>query len=363
MSKIRLLEISGTPYQMGYQHGQAYAESIREFTEERIELCSNPDWTGRELPPETALSLGEACLDEHRACSPDLVEELRGISDATGLGLPELVIVNGFTDFVDTVANYENAVMSPAPHSADNCTGFIVPGGASADGRGFLGQTWDMHRSATSYVIMLRGRPTGKPAFLAFTIMGCVGMIGMNEAGIAVGINNLTAADGRAGVTWPFVIRKILEQTTLDDALECVTSARLAGGHNYFLADRNGRGYNVEAMSTRYHIEATNGNCIVHTNHCLQAANIALQRPRLPASQASSESRLERAAELLANGEVTIEGLMALTRDQHREYGICVDNEELLGETCGAAIMRPATRELWAVCGLPTENEYERFVV
>ena len=30
-------------------------------------------------------------------------------------------------------------------------------------------------------------------------------------------------------------------------------------------------------------------------------------------------------------------------------------------ESSGAAIMRPATGELWAVWGLPAENEYESF--
>jgi hypothetical protein len=30
-------------------------------------------------------------------------------------------------------------------------------------------------------------------------------------------------------------------------------------------------------------------------------------------------------------------------------------------ESSGAMVMRPATGELWAVWGLPSENEYERF--
>ena len=48
------------------------------------------------------------------------------------------------------------------------------------------------------------------PDFLTFTVTGCIGMIGMNSAGITVGVNNLMATDGQIGVTWPFVVRKIL---------------------------------------------------------------------------------------------------------------------------------------------------------
>ncbi|MEZ4609969.1 MAG: hypothetical protein R2838_06930 [Caldilineaceae bacterium] len=44
---------------------------------------------------------------------------------------------------------------------------------------------------------------------MTFTITGCVGMIGMNEHGVAVGINNLLGRDGRPGVHWPFVVRHV----------------------------------------------------------------------------------------------------------------------------------------------------------
>ena len=48
---------------------------------------------------------------------------LQGIGEATGLSLAELVVVGGFTDFIDTVYNLK-ATTSPVPaHAgADNCT-------------------------------------------------------------------------------------------------------------------------------------------------------------------------------------------------------------------------------------------------
>ncbi len=358
MPPIRLLEIGGTHYEMGYHHGLAYADSIREFTAERLRLAGDPLWTGQSRSQADILALGDACLAAHQDYAPDLMEELRGTADATGLSQTELVIMNGFTDFADVIARPDH----PSPHDADNCTAFIVPNGAG--GQGLIGQTWDMHYSATPYVVLLRGRPAGKPAFLVFTITGCVGMIGMNDAGIAVGINDIMANDGRPGVTWPFVVRRMLEQSTLDDALACLLDAPLAGAHNYVLADSAGRGYNVEAMPSHREVTAVNGNPFVHTNHCLHAATLPFARPRLDYAQENSESRLERAHELLNGGAVTVDDLMALTRDRGALNGICtVVNAPWEVETCGAAIMRPATREFWAVWGLPTENAYERFVV
>lgn len=148
MSKLRLLKLAGSPYDIGYAHGRAFADDIRRYTEERVALAGEAGWTGHALSQEEVLALGEACVAEHRAYAPELIAELEGIADATGLGLAELVIMNGFTDFVDTVYSYAQQRVA-TPQAADDCTAFIVPNRHAVDGQGFFGQTWDMHASST----------------------------------------------------------------------------------------------------------------------------------------------------------------------------------------------------------------------
>ena len=363
MNRIRVIKLCGTPYEMGYAHGQRFHDEIHMFTEERVRLCQDADWTGQNLSRAAVIALAEACVAEHQAYAPDLMQELQGMADATGLSLAELVINNGFTDFIDVVYNLgaEREPTIAPPLVADNCTAFMVPPSRSASGQAFLGQTWDMHASATPYVILIHGQPDDAPEFLTFTITGCVGMIGMNSEGICVGINNLMATDGQIGVTWPFVVRQILQQASLDAALECLTGAKLAGAHNYMLMDRQGRGYEVEAMSTSHHVQSLADETITHTNHCLIQQNLDVARERPPESRTSSENRLRRARELLANNAVTVEDLMALTRD---DVAICTRPKPPMHvESCGAAIMSPTSGDFWSVWGIPADNEYERFVI
>lgn len=362
MTKMRVLEISGSFYEMGQQHGKAFADEIQRFTEDRIRLSSSEKWTGRTLSSEAVLRLADACVEEHEKYAPELMDELRGMADATGLSLAALIINNGFTDFIDTVYAVGDITQKARmpEYAADNCTAFLVPKEASADGQAMYGQTWDMHESATPNVILLHGKPDNSAHFLSFTITGCVGMIGMNEHGIAVGINNIMAADGQVGVTWPFVVRKMLMQETIDDALACLLKARLAGAHNYLLMDKQGRGYNIEAMSTRFHIDQLDKESLVHTNHCLIPENRDVERERMPESLANSKQRLSRAQELLQDKGITPETLMELTRDAE----VCQRSHEPMHvESSGAAIMRPATGDFWAVWGLPPENDYEHFVI
>ncbi|HET8985916.1 MAG TPA: C45 family peptidase, partial [Trueperaceae bacterium] len=208
------------------------------------------------------------------------------------------------------------------------------------------------------------GRPAGGPDFIVYTTAGCVGMIGMNEAGLSVGINNLMAADGRPGVTWPFAVRAMLEKETRDDALEVLAGARLAGGHNYLVLDADGNGANVEAMPTRSHTTLLASEVVAHTNHCLAPSTLAVERQREAGSQASSEARLADAYRLLGEAAsrgdaLSIEDVQGVTADT---ASICHrGTPPLFVATCGAVVMRPATRELWAAAGMPSSEPYVRF--
>ena len=355
---LPVLDVAGTPAQMGATHGTFARVQLRAFAAERVHLAGSPLWTGRSLTRDQVLALGEASLEAHRAYAPDLAQELDAMAEAAGLSAAEVVIVNGFTDFVDTVfaVGPGARVAAPVPEDAMDCTAFLVPGGRATDGRALFGQTWDMHETATEHVIVLRGAPATAPAFVAFTSVGCVGMIGMNEHGLVVGINNLSAGDGAVGVTWPFVVRKALQERDLAGALRCIGEARLAGAHNYLVLDAAGRGANVEATTTRTVVTELAHEALVHTNHCVAPATRAVERERDPAAVASSARRLVRGAELLDRDGLGPEDLMAVTRD---DEAICYRGAPPRHvATCGAVVARPADRAFWAVRGLPSEHPY-----
>ena len=357
---LPILDVAGTPAQMGAAHGLYARSQLRAFAAERVHLAGSPTWTGRSLTRAQVLALGEASLEAHRAYAPDLADEVEAMAEAAGLTAAEVVIVNGFTDFVDTVYAVGPGERVPAavPEEAMDCTAFLVPGARTADGRALFGQTWDMHETATEHVMVLRGAPVDAPAFVAFTSVGCVGMIGMNEHGLVVGINNLSAGDGAVGVTWPFVVRKALKERDLAGALRCITEARLAGAHNYLLLDAAGRGANVEATTTRTAITELAAEPVLHTNHCIAPDTRAVERPREFLAVASSARRLARGAELLDRDGLGPEDLMEVTRDAEAICYRGVPPRHVA--TCGAVVARPADRAFWAVRGLPSEHPYVR---
>ncbi len=351
---IRLLRLEGDPAHRGAVHGAAYHNEIRRYTDERVRLSVNGSWAGRPAAPEDALELAEAMLAAHQLYAPDLFDEMASLADAAGISPAQASIVGGFTDFVDAV----RALGAEPGLEEDDCTAVLVPP-ESADGGGLLGQTWDMHDSATEHVTLLHIIPEEGPESIIFTTVGCLGQIGLNSAGIAIGINNLVAANGKIGVTWPFVVRKALAQADIESALVCILEADLAGAHNYLLLDASGVGYNVEAMPDYRAVTALGDEPLVHTNHCLDDETARREAPRSPDLLASSQARLDKAAELMKVRPLAVGDLMAMTRDPE---AICRrSTPPHHNESSGAAIMKPDSGHLWACWGVPADNEYEEF--
>jgi len=351
MSQLRVLSIAGDAEHIGHTHGTAFADEIRSYAEDRIELSR----AGTGLDRSEVVQIATEMLAAHEAYDADLYVEMAAMASAAGITPQEAVIVGGYTDFIDTV----RAVAHGAAFE-DTCTAVITPD-ALSEGAGFIAQTWDMHATATPHVFMLRLAPEGTPNALVFTTHGTLGQIGMNEAGIAVGINNLTMTDGSIGVTWPFVVRKVLKQTTLADAMTCILDADLAGGHNFLIFDREGNGASIEATSTTASVMHLEDVPIVHTNHCVTDATQEVEAQRPESLMESSTSRLKHASEWMSGSPHTPQSLIEMLRD---ERSICRRPDPVFGyESSGAVVMRPATHDFWACWGIPADNKFEHFTV
>ncbi len=352
---IRILDASGSPGDIGQKHGTAYAEEIRAYTNDRIGLVESGLWSGGPMTRGEVLEIAESMVEAHVEFDADLHTEMEAMANAAGITVPEAIVVGGFTDFVDTVRAIVGGD-TPASVQEDDCTAVIVPD-SRADGKGFFAQTWDMHDTATEHVLLLRLKPADAPPAIVFTTTGCMGQIGMNAEGVCVGINNLVGMDGTRGVNWTSVVRGMLKQTSADDALEVLMAANLAGAHNFLIFDRNGVGHNVEAMPSVRAVDTLNGMPIIHTNHTVDPTTTAVQAEKAPGLMDSSQARMDKARQLMAEGTIDSDRLFAMTREPEV---ICqAATEPYHIESSGAVVMRPATNDFWACWGRPIESEYQ----
>jgi len=380
---IRQLDLAGSPEEMGDAHGRAHAAEIRHYAEHRVDLVAGGLWSGGPLKRGAVLELADACLDAHESFSPRLHAEMLSMAAAAQITPAEAIVVGGFTDFVDTVRAVAGG-SHPVSVSEDDCTAFLVPASLAEADAAMLGQTWDMHDTATDHVILARLQPDAGPGVMVFTTVGCLGQIGMNTHGVCVGINNLIGNDGRFGVTWPTVMREMLAQLSATEALDVLLGADLAGAHNYLILDSAGCGFNVEAMPSIRAVQSLGDMPLVHTNHVTNPAARRFEGERDAAMMADSRHRLQLAAELLSGcGAIGADGAVGAdgASDNLADDLVPIDVKQLMEltgepsaicrrpdaryriETSGAVIMRPRSADLWACWGQPADNDYQHFSV
>lgn len=336
---LRVLEIFGDSHDLGRAHGTECSSMISRYLEARIAATAQETWSPGFVDRDFIVETAEETLEAHERYSESLYVEMSEMAAAAGITAAEAVVVGGFTDLVDLL----RARRGQAP-AEDNCTAIINPA------QGFIAQTWDMHASAGEFVIMLKLDPLIGPAAVVQTTAGCLGQIGMNEAGVAIGINNLTSY-GKVGVTWPFVVRKVLEQTNLDSAVKVLLDADLAGGHNFLLMGPDGEAVNVEAMPFEKKLTPVGSEPFVHANHCLDELTRSEQAPRVHEHAENSVDRHDFATEAAHDLERFFGDPLIARR---------VATVEDVG-TCGAVIMEPPLRRLRSVWGVPGDRPWETF--
>jgi isopenicillin-N N-acyltransferase-like protein len=224
-----------------------FRREIHELAEIRMErMCSLSGMTRA----QDILDLAERHLAILEKFDADLMEELKGLSKASGVSLPRLVVLNHYTDMRDITANRDPG----------GCSIVFSP---TAEGK-ILGQTWDIHASALDFVILLKFKDA-----LVFSVMGCLGMTGLNHRGVGVCINNLSSYQAQVGIIWPALVRKILMQKTAQSAQDELMKAPIGSGRHYAIADEENF-FGTEVSSSRKVVisnDASKPYC--HTNHCL----------------------------------------------------------------------------------------------
>jgi isopenicillin-N N-acyltransferase-like protein len=210
------------------------------------------------------------------------------------------------------------------PAAFRGCTDIVVNGDITEDGRVLAGHNEDWSNDQLETVVLLRGKPSGKPEFICTSYAGLLPSSGMNSAGISLTGNALSQNDMRIGIPKVFPVRKVLDAKRIGDALTSAMPANRASSYNNIVTDKNGEMYNLEGSATDcawlYGIDGY----LVHTNHYTAEKMRGFELE--PDSMATSIFRYNRALRLIERqlGTVTVDSLTDIFRDHVNKPGsIC----------------------------------------
>lgn len=318
---IPTLVLAGTPYEMGRKHGEAFGPVIRTLARQNLEsvIALARTRANLHLTPQDIL----ARLEPHRAAVkhhlPELYEETEGIASGAQIPFEQVFALNAFLDIFDLTF----PTVTDKTLYGGGCTAFGISGPRNR--WAFLGQNYDVRAFFEEGVFLMDLRPAHAPRALVPTVAGMVGCAGLNESGLGLVINNLTPKDAQPGIPHQYMVRHVLAQQRIGDAVNAVTAAPRASGFSYLIGDRSGELIGLETSATRYAVYLVEqGGYACHCNHYVTPQ--LLDQEGTPGVNGDSIARYGRARHRLmqVDGDDPAADLQALCADHtNHPYSIC----------------------------------------
>ena len=260
---LSIVDCAGTPRERGRAHG----EEVRPLIQEGLGRWLTALGTTHRCDPEAYLRgflTNTGYLAAIERWTPALLDEVRGIAEGAGLPFAHVLAYN----LLDEEWTYAQARHLASPGCT--VTGFRLPG----TGIPIIAQTMDIPsvHDGTQTVLRLRS-PDGREA-LVFTFAGMIGLNGCNEAGVGVVVNNLAMlASSPQGLPVAFVVRGILERSTLEEASAFVRNVPHATGQHYAIGSPQGLA-SFECSASGVVPAPMVGDRVLHTNHPLVSSDM-----------------------------------------------------------------------------------------
>lgn len=345
-------ELQGTAFERGRAHGQlarAQVHGSRRCYAALFASCG-VDWPQAQARAATFRHvIGDA--------SAAVLAEMEGIAEGSGCAVNEILALNCRTEILppappagddgSAVRRAQQANAALGLFGLGECTSLAVQGSRCADGHTRVAQNWDWLGAQRAHVVLLRVRRDDGPNYLTLTEAGMVAKIGINAAGLAVGLNILRAHNDR---TTPGIPVHVFQRLALDEAdvpgvLARARGLRFAASSNAILGDAAGQVAALEYSVNGVFAVPPHQGVVAHANHFLGPDLAAHQLP--PELMYDTLSRLQRAQAISAAWPAPVTD---------------ADIETLLCDECGdAAAVEPRTTAIcrWPDARLPVAQQVE----
>jgi isopenicillin-N N-acyltransferase-like protein len=359
-----VIEASGSHREVGRQVGEAARDIVAwglDAYAARFEALAGFGFA-------EAIERAQGYLRPAEDCTPQAVEQLRGMAEGANAPFAHLFALNCSEEFTC------GADRSWPP---EHCTSFAV----SAGGQAVAGHNEDWYpeeiEAQTIRVVRLKGR-WSTAAYISAGPAYNLPITGVTAAGFSSAANTVYYRDERIGVPNNLILATVLCQPDLEHARDVITHAPRARGSNHLLCGGGGRVWDIETSGARWAFldgspppaEARLSGAtalLAHTNHYLS--------PELTPGDVSrsegSRLRRERAERLLLDGLEAGADLVDLAKGvlsdhENAPFSICDhweadDPDPDQSVTTASMVWEPAAGFAHIAVGQPCSSEYVTF--
>jgi len=257
---LKVLVLEGTPYERGRQHGDALKKDIRAL----VKLWKEDIEKTYKSEADVFIQKFLAATNFQRAINkwtPDLWEELKGISDGSGLDFDTMFAFQ----LVDEIWVLGKDIQ------AEKCTTIGLK--KTAKQPPVVAQNLDIPQFYHGFQTLLHVKdPSQDIETFLFTFPGFIAANGINSHSVAVVVNAVQQLENsKDGLPVAFVIRGILQRKTYDEALRFLKAVKFGAPQNYMIGGAEDVGsFECSTTHLSQFIPFENAAFTYHTNHPLK---------------------------------------------------------------------------------------------
>lgn len=359
MSFMPLFTIRGaTNRERGLDYGRQCKELIHGVLDRYITFFNSGHAA---VSWDSARKISQSFLPFIRAYSPELLEELEGMAEGAGVSFDDLLTLNSRSEAM-------TLIQRPASdeEELDGCSSVAVLPDAMADQHTVLAQNWDTYTWQEYGTIILQVLKEDGADMMIVTEAGQLARYGLNQAGLALGVNSLhkTYNTKVFGVPSVFIRRKFLEQDRYVDAVNKIFGADSMLPMYYVAAYAGGDAMGFEKVEQGQMVLYPENGLIAHSNH--------LKHPKQGYQVDSLGGTLYRDRRILKHllpkvGSITRQDIITAFQDHFGfPFCVCRHGDERKKEldkisTLGCIIMDATDKRIWVCKGTPCSGQFREY--
>jgi len=349
MRIMELVKISGTPYERGYEFGKRFKDRIKACLE-----AEDKFWSARTSSEQTRESAkkNEKIFESF---APELLEEIRGLGDGSGLEYKRLLS-----------SNISSPYFSPL-----FCSAFVVLGSLTKNKEPIMGRNVDWSSDSKKHIKYVFTRPSNGYSHICSRDLDSVGYYdGMNEKGLAIGWAGVFTLKSEVapGLLMFFITKLVLERcSSVEEAVKLIKSIPIANATNFIIVDKNEAAV-IETTSKHRIIrkpkKSKRENFLIITNNFIspKMKKYDIIYKRWPEA---TDPRIKRYNELIKENTGRIDAEVTKRILSDHEGFICTHSNvgKATSETISSFIAMPKSKSLFYANGSPCRTKYFNFKI
>jgi len=254
-------------YNLGFAIGQRFAENIHEALIRQADMAAAIE----NIVSFDSVYFYINLLAKAEEIYPGFVDEIRGMSDGSGVDFEVLMRLNMFGDIIALYYGIAEKTGIDIPESLLGCSTVSY----NYNGNQYLAHNEDGFAELHDLMGVVKAKLTGKPDFINLYYPGllCGVAPSLNDEGLAFSGNYIQSASGvPSGVPHLFIFRALLEAESVDDAISIIVNTLACNDlHVNIASGIENRVVSVEKAENTAVVHEVDG-LYAHTNHFIQDA-------------------------------------------------------------------------------------------